>query len=94
MGKAEGKIEDYLVQQVEERGGLIRKACWVGRRGCPDRFVALAGRSFFVEVKKPGGKLDGHQEREIEKLRAHNTTVWVVDSREAIDDMFTVLGCR
>ena len=45
----EGKVEDYLVEQVELRGGLIRKAKWLCRRGAPDRFVAFpkGGRSGF-----------------------------------------------
>lgn len=46
MGKAEGKIEGALVKRIEQIGGEIRKACWIGRRGCPDRFVMLPGGAY------------------------------------------------
>ena len=37
----EGKVETYFVEQVELYGGITRKAQWIGRRGCPDRFWAF-----------------------------------------------------
>lgn len=39
----------------------------------------------FVELKAPGKKLDPHQEREHERLRAAGCTVIVLDSIEAVD---------
>ena len=30
-----------LVKRVNEIGGVTRKAMWIGRRGCPDRFVMV-----------------------------------------------------
>lgn len=80
----EGKVEDYLVEQAEKRGGLVRKAKWLCRRGCPDRFVALKLNG-LVEVKAPGEPLQPHQDREIKKLRAAGVRVEVVDSFEAVD---------
>lgn len=82
----EGKIEDYLVARVEHHGGMIRKAQWIGRRGCPDRFVAFPdGAHGFVEVKAPSEKLAPHQAREIERLRMAGVRVGVVDNDDAVD---------
>jgi Holliday junction resolvase-like predicted endonuclease len=82
----EGKVEDYLAEQVEKHGGTIRKARWLCRRGCPDRYVSFpGGRQGFVEVKAPGLPLQSHQAREIERLRAAGTTAVVVDNYDAID---------
>lgn len=82
----EGKIEDYLIEQVESHGGLIRKSCWLGRRGCPDRFVAFkGGRHGFVEVKAPGCPLASHQVREVEKLRTAGVTAVVVANFDDVD---------
>ena|SRR5690606_29788750 len=82
----EGKIERYLVEQVEKHGGLCRKAKWLCRRGAPDRFVAFPkGRYGFVEVKAPGKPLDAHQAREIERLRRMDVSVGVVDNYDAVD---------
>lgn len=41
MGKREAQIEKALVKRIEAIGGEIRKAQWIGRRGCPDRRVML-----------------------------------------------------
>lgn len=82
----EGRIETYLVEQVEKHGGIIRKAAWIGRRGCPDRFVAFAkGRNGLVEAKPPGEPLKPHQAREIGRLRRAGVSVGVVDSFDAVD---------
>lgn len=80
----EGKIERYFVEQVEAHGGLVRKAMWVGRRGCPDRFWALK-RNGFAEIKAPGCRLDPHQQREIARLKSAGVEVHVIDSIEAVD---------
>ncbi|CAB4198819.1 VRR-NUC domain containing protein [uncultured Caudovirales phage] len=44
MGKPEGRIEKALVARIKAIGGEIRKSVWVGKRGCPDRFVMLPTR--------------------------------------------------
>lgn len=83
----EGIVETYFVEQVEKRGGLCRKACWVGRRGCPDRWWAFYGkRNGFVEIKAPGCRPEPHQEREIKRLKTAGVPVYVIDSLEAVDD--------
>jgi len=90
MGKPEAQIEGYLVARVTAMGGDTRKATWIGRRGCPDRFVMLPGEislNFWAECKRPGGVLEPHQVREIARMRAAGEVVCVFDSKEAIDDV-------
>lgn len=114
MGKREGKVENALVKRIEAIGGLIRKAQWVGRRGCPDRFVMLPTdrrrvylisrleddglataidrpRNPWVECKATGEPLDGHQEREIRRMRSRGELVLVIDSQEQIDRYFPLV---
>lgn len=91
----ESKIEAYFVQQVEAKGALQRKLQYVGRRGASDRMVVWSvlsentlyheGLVDFVELKAPGKKPDGHQEREHERLRRLGCSVFVIDSYEAVD---------
>jgi hypothetical protein len=85
----EGKVEGYLVEQVKARGGFVRKTEWVARRGCPDQFVAFpnGGAHGFVETKARDGVLDGHQEREIARLRKAGVKAEVVWTREQVDDL-------
>jgi hypothetical protein len=88
MGKPEAQIEDYLVTRCKLVNAEVRKVQWIGRRGAPDRFVMPEGANtynFWAEVKRPGGKLDDHQEREIATMRERGEIVHVFDSREQID---------
>lgn len=51
----EKKIEKYLVQSVEQIGGLCVKFPPLFFRGFPDRIVLLPdGLVVFVELKAPG----------------------------------------
>lgn len=96
----EGKIETYFKEQVEAHGGITRKAKWLCRRGCPDQFWSFPvyhyknpdpgqptrpARHGFAEIKAPGEPLKAHQDREIGKLKSAGVTVYVIDSREAVD---------
>ena len=85
----ERAVEDYLVKRVRETGGEIRKVVWAGHKGAPDR---LAGwrqpkRHVLVELKKPKGKgPEAHQVREHAKLRAIGFEVWVIHTKEQVDE--------
>lgn len=85
----ENLIERYLVKRVRELGGMAVKQIWQGRRGAPDRLVILpGGRMVFVECKAPGQKAKDHQLREHDRLRKLGVMVVVVDSKDAIDEVF------
>ncbi len=72
---------------MELTGGITRKAQWIARDGCPDRWCGwpTTKRSGWVEVKGDGGVLSGHQAREIERLRACGQRVDVIDTLEDVD---------
>jgi hypothetical protein len=86
----EAKVEQYLVQGVKARGGMCPKFNDPGRRGAPDRLVCLPGHAtYFVELKRPKmGKLDAHQIRYHDSLRAAGQRVWVIWSYEEVDGFF------
>ena len=89
----ESEIEAYLVKRVEALGGLVRKVRWIGRRGAPDRLVLLpAHRRFrpaiWVELKATGEKVKQAQKDEHEILRSLGHTVYVMDCKEDIDNVF------
>lgn len=88
----ERNIENYLVERVKEAGGEIRKVKWIGRRGCPDRFVGFSTRVSnlmfpycLVELKRPGKKLDDHQKREIKKLEKVGLYTFVIDTKQKVN---------
>lgn len=68
MGVREGKVEKYLVDQIEKIGGTAYKFVSPGRVGVPDRIVCYNGVVIFVEVKSPSGDLSLQQKRELIRL--------------------------
>lgn len=100
----ESKIEQHFVEAVTKAGGMTRKAKWLCRRGCPDRFWAFPEIEWldpneapttcfgFAEIKAPGEKPDAHQDREMARLRAMGVPVLVFDTVTAIDEW--VAGMR
>jgi hypothetical protein len=81
----ESVVEDYLGKRVRSMGGEVRKAQWIGRRGCPDRLVLLPGRAVWVELKRPGEVPEPHQLREHERLRLAGMRVEVIDTLAGVD---------
>jgi hypothetical protein len=80
-------VEAYLVERVKALGGMCIKFISPGRRGAPDRLVCLPGHTIFVELKRPrGGKLGKHQERYHEALRMAGQKLWVIWSKEGVDE--------
>jgi hypothetical protein len=84
----EAKVEAHLVARVKALGGEVRKVSWIGRRGAPDRLVLLPGRHVLVELKRPGGRPEPHQDREHHRLRRAGFEVLVLDTIEQINEVF------
>ena len=86
----ESYIEQGAIKRAKECGFICRKVQWIGRRGAPDRLFSRADTGpFFVEFKKPGGTLDPHQVREIQRLREAGFQVYVIDS---LDDAYGLIA--
>lgn len=75
----EAPIEEWVCSKAEEAGWLVRKLSWIGRRSGCDRFFAKDGRVLLMEFKRPGGKANPTQEREIARLKTAGVEVHVVD---------------
>lgn len=89
MPGPEAQVEKYLVDTIEELGGLCLKFGVPGVRGYQDRLCILPGNViFFVEVKRPSGgrlaKLQAVRRTEMERLGAR---CYVVKNREEIGDV-------
>lgn len=91
----ESDIEKYFVDIFERAGYLVRKVKWIGRRGAPDRVVIGHGHNqpvcVFVELKRPGKKLEAHQEREHKRMKGHGAYVFVIDSKLEADKLLRML---
>ena len=80
----ERQIEKYLIDQIEKLGGKCLK--FLGTiTGVPDRIILLPdGSVWFVEVKRPDGKLSPRQEVVIKEFIKLKQNVIVLKSKEDI----------
>ena len=91
----ERDVEAYLVKRVEAFGGTCEKFTSPARRSVPDRLVCWPEPSVcFVECKAPGEKPTPMQARDHERRRKMGFRVYVVDTKEAVDEFIQkeVLG--
>ena len=87
----EGKVEQYLVQQVEKRGGKAYKWVSPGRRGVPDRIIVLPQTTpIFAEIKSEGESLAATQRTVCDELNMLDQSVWLLDSNEAVNELIAV----
>ncbi|KGB27518.1 nuclease [Candidatus Liberibacter solanacearum] len=92
--QSEHDIEKRLVKGVQQLDCWVRKASFVGRRGCPDRLIITPnGRLWWIEVKKPSGRLSHQQMSEIEELIQRGQRVKVLFSVEEVDNFLKELAC-
>lgn len=92
MGKPEVKIEIYLKEQIEKLGGIAYKFSSPARRNVPDRVCALpGGRTIYVEVKAPGGRLSKGQEKEFQRLTNLGQPVFSVESKEQVNELIAFI---
>lgn len=86
----EKKVEQYLCRKVKELGGVAEKFTSPNRRGVPDRIILLPqGVIYFVECKAPGKKPTPLQENDHMKRRQLGQKVFVVQSFEDVDALFS-----
>ncbi|MBU0593333.1 MAG: VRR-NUC domain-containing protein [Gammaproteobacteria bacterium] len=85
----ERDIETHLVRRVREAGGISYKFTSPQRRSVPDRLVLMPkGSMYFVECKAPGCKTTRAQDREHARMRDLGFLVAVIDSLEAVEELF------
>ena len=86
----EKEIEAYFVKRVKALGGIAYKFRSVTQRGVADRIACMPnGEAWFVELKKPGGRLSALQAifaEEMVPTRQHNACQW---SKEDVDAWLT-----
>jgi len=86
MTDLEKDIERYFVKSVQSLGGIAYKFNSISNRGVSDRVACLPdGSTWFVELKKDGGKLSPLQKifaSDMAKLNQKYACLW---NREQID---------
>lgn len=90
---SEKAIERYLCQLVKRLGGVCLKYSNPGTVGYPDRVALLPnGKTVWLELKSKGRRPSKVQAIRIEQLAGMGHTVYVCDSKESINSVFSDLG--
>jgi len=90
----ERDVEAYFRKAVAAAGGVAFKFVSPSHRGVSDRIVCLQGQTWFVELKRPGGRLSPLQKvfaAEMERLGQNYT---VLSSQREIDEWLTGLNTK
>lgn len=89
----ENKVENHLRKEVEKIKGKAFKFSSPGNNGVPDRIVLYKGKTYFVELKKPGETLRPLQKVIVKRFRNNGFKVYVIDNikkvGEFIDEIHT-----
>ena len=82
----EKEIEAYFVKRVKALGGYAYKFRSVTQRGVADRIACMPnGEAWFVELKKPGGRLSALQEIFAEEMRSVGAPYVCLWSKDDVD---------
>ena len=89
----EKEIESALVKRVKENKGLCLKFTSPSMTGIPDRIILLPkGKVGFVETKRPGGEPRPIQKKRIKQFKNLGFKVYVLDTKENIDEIIRKIG--
>lgn len=83
----EKDIEKYFRRKLTDQGCIVFKFVSPGNVGVPDRIViSKTGKVYFVELKRPGGRVRELQILCIQKLKNHNVWAGVLSTKAEVDD--------
>ena len=94
MPMLERDVERYFRKAVEARGGVAFKFVSPSHRGVSDRIVCLQGQTWFVELKRPGGRLSPLQRVFAAEMERLGQRYACLSSREEIDEWLNGLTTR
>ena len=84
-------VQNPVTRFARGLGWYARRMAYLDRNGCPDTWFFRNGQVVICEWKRVTGKLSVQQERRIAELRAAGMNVFVIDSAEAVKNLFATL---
>ena len=82
----EKAVEAYFRKAVAQAGGVAFKFVSPSHRGVSDRIVCLQGQTWFVELKRPGGRLSPLQRVFAAEMERLGQRYACLSSRAEIDE--------
>ena len=90
----ERDVEAYFRKAVAAAGGTSMKFVSPSHRGVSDRIVCLQGQTWFVELKRPGGRLSPLQRIFAAEMERPGLRYACLSSRKEIDQWLNGLTTR
>ena len=90
----ERDVEAYFRKAVAARGGVAFKFVSPSHRGVSDRIVCLQGQTWFVELKRPGGRLSPLQRVFAAEMERLGQRYACLSSREEVDEWLSGLTIK
>ena len=90
----ERQVETYFRKAVAAAGGVAFKFVSPSHRGVSDRIVCLQGQTWFVELKRPGGRLSPLQRVFAAEMERLGQRYACLSSRVEIDEWLNGLTTR
>jgi len=90
----EREVEVYFRKAVAAAGGVAFKFVSPSHRGVSDRIVCLQGQTWFVELKRPGGRLMPLQRVFAAEMERMGQNYVCLSSREEITEWITGLNTK
>lgn len=90
----EKAVEAYFRKAVAAAGGVAFKFVSPSHRGVSDRIVCLHGQTWFVELKRPGGRLSPLQRVFAAEMKRLGQRYACLSSRLEIDEWLNGLTTR
>ena len=90
----ERDVEAYFRREVQRVGGVAFKFVSPSHRGVSDRIVCLQGQTWFVELKRPGGRLSPLQRVFAAEMERLGQRYACLSSREEVDEWLSGLTIK
>lgn len=81
----EKTIESYFKKKAKSAGGLSFKWSSPSHRGVPDQILFINREVWFIEMKRPGGKLTALQEHVGKQILSYGQNYCVLSSKDDVD---------
>lgn len=88
----ENKIECFLSKRAKDLGALYWKFTSPGNSGVPDRLFIYQGCTYYIELKKPGGRLRPLQEKRKKDLLKVGIVVHVLSTKEGVESFVKIIS--
>lgn len=83
----ERDIEEWLVRQIRELGGIADKFVSPGNPGVPDRLIVIpGGHVIFVELKTEIGRMSNIQKWQRERYRKMGVDFRIIKGKKEAED--------